>query len=214
MDTQTNVKHARIWRQGCTMRRFFMTTDAELALASSCQRTITRDKLSVCRHEQSQRLKPRVRKPGDTVRVAGPEPQSVPRPVQEQPVPTVRVGGSSGSGTRSGVGSRASEINTDDREAKRVRVTESRGQKEARRRCRGTGSESGRTTPRCRVKVLAHKTWRVEDVVGDAADAAPEQMNSFAQSKTEVFEKIVWSKISTMTRSVEVRVTCNEVGTP
>ena len=35
-----------------------------------------------------------------------------------------------------------------------------------------------------------HKTWRIEDVVGDAADAAPEQMNSFVQSKTEVFEKI------------------------
>ena len=35
-----------------------------------------------------------------------------------------------------------------------------------------------------------HKTWRVEDVVGDAADAAPEQMDSFVQSKTEVFEKI------------------------
>ena len=56
-----------------------------------------------------------------TVRVAG--------PVEEQPVPTVQVGGSSGSGTRSGVGSRASETNTDDREAKRVRVAESRGQK-------------------------------------------------------------------------------------
>ena len=40
------------------------------------------------------------------------------------------------------------------------------------------------------LEVLAHKTWRVEDVVGDAADAAPEQMNSFVQSKTEVFEKI------------------------
>ena len=40
------------------------------------------------------------------------------------------------------------------------------------------------------VEVLAHKTWRIEDVVGDAADAAPEQMNSFVQSKTEVFEKI------------------------
>ena len=35
-----------------------------------------------------------------------------------------------------------------------------------------------------------HKTWRVEDVVGDAADAAPAQMNSLASSKTEVFEKI------------------------
>ena len=33
-------------------------------------------------------------------------------------------------------------------------------------------------------------TWRVEGVVADAADAAPEQMNSFVQSKTEVLEKI------------------------
>ena len=40
------------------------------------------------------------------------------------------------------------------------------------------------------VEVLAHKTWRVEDVAGDAANAAPEQMNSFVQSKTECFEKI------------------------
>ena len=40
------------------------------------------------------------------------------------------------------------------------------------------------------VEVPAHKTWRVEDVVADAADAAPEQVNSFVQSKTEVFEKI------------------------
>ena len=62
-----------------------------------------------------------------TVRVAGPEPQSVPRPVEEQPIPTVRVGGSSGSGTRSGVGLRANETKTDDREAKCVRFTESRG---------------------------------------------------------------------------------------
>ena len=27
------------------------------------------------------------------------------------------------------------------------------------------------------VEVSAHKTWKVEDVVGDAAGAAPEQMN-------------------------------------
>ena len=50
------------------------------------------------------------------------------------------------------------------------------------------------------VEVHAHKTWRVEDVVADAADAAPEQMNnfdareqsmnSFVQSKTKVFEKM------------------------
>ena len=40
------------------------------------------------------------------------------------------------------------------------------------------------------VEVPAHKTWRVEGVVAVAADAAPEQVNSFVQSKTEVFEKI------------------------
>ena len=34
------------------------------------------------------------------------------------------------------------------------------------------------------VEVPAHKTWRVEDVVVNAADAAPEQVNSFAKSKT------------------------------
>ena len=38
-------------------------------------------------------------------RVAGLETQS--GPVEEQPVPTVRVGGSSGSGTRSGAGARS-----------------------------------------------------------------------------------------------------------
>ena len=34
------------------------------------------------------------------------------------------------------------------------------------------------------VEVPAHKTWRVEDVVGDAADAAPEQMNSAEQDRS------------------------------
>ena len=66
---------------------------------------------------------------GEEVDVGEPsvQPQSFPRPVEEQPIPTVRVGGSSGSGTRSRVGSRATETNTDDREVKRVRFTESRG---------------------------------------------------------------------------------------
>ena len=40
------------------------------------------------------------------------------------------------------------------------------------------------------VEVPAHKIWRIEDVVGDAADAAPEQMKIFVRSKTEVFEKM------------------------
>ena len=68
---------------------------------------------------------------GEEVDVGEPsvQPQAVPQLVEERPIPTVRVGGSSGSGTRSGVGSRASETNTDDREVKRVRFTESRGQK-------------------------------------------------------------------------------------
>ena len=35
-----------VGRQACTMRRFLMTTDAEIALASSWQRTMTREKLS------------------------------------------------------------------------------------------------------------------------------------------------------------------------
>ena len=95
------------------------------------------------------------------------------QPVQ-QPVPTVRVGGSSTSRTRAGSGLRENEANTDQR------------------------AEARREHLDADVEVPAHKTWRVEDVVGDAADAAPEQMNTllrqsmnrFVQSKTEVFEKI------------------------
>ena len=45
---------------------------------------------------------------------------------EDPPVPTVRVGGSSSSGTRAGSGSRANEANTGNRETKRVRFTESR----------------------------------------------------------------------------------------
>ena len=45
------------------MRRFLTTTDAEIALASSWQRTMTRDKLSECLGLFVQRLKSRVRKP-------------------------------------------------------------------------------------------------------------------------------------------------------
>ena len=119
----------------------------------------------------------------------------------QQPVPTVRVGGTSGSGTRSGVGSRASETNTDDRETKRVRFTESRGQKRQGEDVEELAAKAEEQHLDADVEVPAHKTWRVEDVVGDAKDAAPEQMNilldareqsmnSFVQSKTEVFDKI------------------------
>ena len=117
-----------------------------------------------------------------TVRVTG--------PVEDQPVPTVQVGGSSSSGTRAGSGSRANESDTDDRETKRVRFTESRGQKRQGEDVEELTAKAEEQHLDADVEVPDHKTWRVEDVVGDAAEAAPEQMNSFAQSKTEVFEKI------------------------
>ena len=104
--------------------------------------------------------------------------------------PTVRVGGSASSGTRAGSGSRANETNTDDRERKRVRFTESRGQKRQAEDVEELAAKSVEQHLDANVEVLAHKTWRVEDFAGGAADAAPKQMNSFVQSKTEVFEKI------------------------
>ena len=94
----------------------------------------------------------------------------------QQPTPTVR---------------RANETNTDDRETKRVRFTESRGQKR-----QGEDEEEHHRRQEeeqhldADVEIPAHKTWWVEDVVGDAANAAPEQMNNFELSKTEVFKKI------------------------
>ena len=104
-------------------------------------------------------------------------------------------------GGSSGVGSRASETNTDVRETKRVRFTESRGQKRQGEDVEELAAKAEEQHLDADVEVPAHKTWRVEDVVGDAADAAPEQMNilldareqsmnSFVQSKTEVLEKI------------------------
>ena len=116
------------------------------------------------------------------------DPQSASQSVS-QPVPTVRVGGSSSSGTRSRVGSRASEANTDDRETKRVRFTESRGQKRQGEDVEELAAKAEEHLD-ADAEVPAHKTWREEDVVGDAADAATEQMKSFVQSKTEVLEKI------------------------
>ena len=80
------------------------------------------------------------------------------------------MGGSSSSGTRAGSGSRANEANTDDRETKCVRFTESRGQKRQ-------GEDAEEMVAKADQQHL------------NAADAATEQMNSFVQSKTEVFEK-------------------------
>ena len=170
-----------------------MTTDAQTALVSSWQGVMTRDKLSECLGLFIQRFESCVQDAGEEVDVGEPtvQPQSVPRHVEEQPVPTVRVGGSSGSGARSGVDSRASETNADDREAKRVRVAESRGQKRQGEDVRELVAKADEQHLDDDVEVgRCHKTWRVEDVVGDATDAAPQQMNSLASSKTEVFEKI------------------------
>ena len=126
---------------------------------------------------------------GEEVDVGEPTVVEDQQPVQ-QPVPTVRVGGSSSSGTRAGSGSRANEANTDDRETKRVRFTESRGQKRQGEDVEELAARAAEQHLDADVEVSAHKTWRVGDVVEDAADTAPEQMNSFVQSKTEVFEKI------------------------
>ena len=73
---------------------------------------------------------------------------------------------------------------------KRVRFTEGRGQNRQGEDVEELAAKAEDQHLDADVEVPAHKTWRVEDAVADAADAAPEQMNSFAQSKTEVFEKI------------------------
>ena len=143
----------------------------ELMAGDDDQRQVERVSGSV--HSEAEIPRPEAR---EEVDVGEPtvQPQSVPRPVEEQPVPTVRVGGSSGSGTRSGVGSRASETNTDDREVKRVRVAESRGQKRQGEDVEELVVKADEQHLDDDVEVgRCHKTWRVEDVVGDAADAAP-----------------------------------------
>ena len=120
------------------------------------------------------------------------QPQPVPQSVS-QPVPIVRVGGSSSSGTRARSGSRANEVSTDDdREVKRVRFAESRGQKRQGEDVQELTAKAEEQHLDADVEVPAHKSWRIEDASNatDAADAAPEQMNSFVQSKTELLEKI------------------------
>ena len=134
--------------------------------------------------------------------------QSAPQSVS-QPVPTVRVGGSSGSGTRSGIGSRASETTTDDREAIRVRFTENRGQKRQGEDIEEMAARAEEQHLDADVEVPAHKTWIVEDVVGDAADAAPEQMNTLLDARERARRRCsrrlkshsdhcAWSKVSMM----------------
>ena len=68
------------------------------------------------------------------------------------------MGGSSGSGTRSGIGSRASETNTDDRELKRVRIAESRGQKRQGEDMEELAAKAEEQHLDADVEVPAHKT--------------------------------------------------------
>ena len=70
----------------------------------------------------------------------------------------------------------------DDREVKRVRFAESRSQKRQGEDVEELVTKAEEQHLDADVEVPAHKTWRVEDVVTDAADAAPEQMNSLTSS--------------------------------
>ena len=71
-------------------------------------------------------------------------------------------------------GSRASETNTDDRETKRVRFTESRGQKRQGEDVEELAAKAEEQHLDVDVEVPAHMTWRVADASAttDAADAA------------------------------------------
>ena len=75
---------------------------------------------------------------------------------------------------------------------KRVRFTESRGQKRQGEDVEELAAKAEEQHLDADVEVPAQKSWRVEDTfpTTNAADAASEQMNSFVQSKTAVFEKI------------------------
>ena len=68
----------------------------------------------------------------------------------------------------------------DDRETKRVRFTESRGEKRQGEDVEELAAKAEEQHLDSDVKVPAHKSWRTEDASSatDAADAAPEQMNS------------------------------------
>ena len=76
----------------------------------------------------------------------------------------------------------------DDREVKRVRFSESRGQKRQGENVEELAARAEEQHLDADFEVLAHKSWRIEDASNatDAAYAAPEQVNSFLQSMTDV----------------------------
>ena len=103
-----------------------------------------------------------------------------------QPVPTYQEGGSSGSA------SRANEMNTDERDSKRLKFGGSRGQTRQGEDVEELEASAEEQHLDADVGVRAHKTWRVEDVAGDAPEETQQEetsMNRFASSKIEVLEK-------------------------
>ena len=177
--TKTSVKRACSWRQACTIAKVphddrCRDRIGELMAEDDDQRRVER---------ASSRAVPEVEFPrleaGEEMDVGEPTVHVVAL-VEDQPVPTVRVGGSSSSGTRAGSGSRANEANTDDRDTKRVRFTESRGLKRQGEDVEEMVAKADEQHLDADEEVPAHKTWRVDDGVADAADAAPKQMNSVA----------------------------------
>ena len=84
------------------------------------------------------------------------------------------------------------QMKDDDHEVKRVRYAESRGQKRQGEDVEELVTKAEEQHLDADVEVPAHKSWRIADASNatDAADATPEQMNSFVQSKTDVLEKI------------------------
>ena len=86
-------------------------------------------------------------------------------------------------------------MSTDERTLKRVRITEVRGERRQGGDVEGLDVGAAAQHFDADVEVRAHKTHRVEDVVGDAATSEQMQMeerpmNRLVCSKTEVLDNI------------------------
>ena len=138
--------------------------DAEIALASSWRKMTTRDKLSVCLGQFIQRLKPRVWEPEKRWTLVN------------RRFVWLDCGRPSSSS--------ATELDQVQEQMKRTQMIVKRNVSDSQRaEARGGKAKTWKNN-------ILMPMLRCLPVVGDAADAAPEQMNSFAQSKTEMFEKI------------------------
>ena len=128
-------------------------------------------------------------------------------PAEDPPVPTVRVGGSSSSGTRAGSGSRANEANTGDRKTKRVRFTESRGLKRQSEDVEELAANAEEQHLDADVGMgRCHKTWRGRRRCRRCGRRSARTASCRARQKCLRRSKshsdhFVWLKISTMRRS-------------